>query len=55
MKPKDIQTGKTYASGSGKTRTVLRIERNEVYYRTNTGKESHCWISTFATWAFGEA
>jgi len=45
----ELVEGAIFAKGK-LSRTVIKIENNEVFYRTEKGLEKHCFITTFQDW-----
>lgn len=43
-------SGDRVATATGKVRTVIERRGNEIRYRTETGIERSCWISTWQEW-----
>lgn len=45
----ELEVGNVY--GYGKlTRLITKIERNNIFYTRQNGKECVCWVTTFEDW-----
>lgn len=45
----NLEVGKIYTNGK-LTREIIKIDNYEIYYKTESGKEKQCWITTFQDW-----
>jgi len=45
----ELEVGKIYVNGK-LSREITKIDGYEIYYKTESGKEKNCFITTFQDW-----
>jgi hypothetical protein len=47
----DPEVGDVLTALNGRTRTVTKVEKNDIYYRLNTSPKEHkCWKGEWLEW-----